>query len=200
MRSAGCEGDNARRQPACSPLRASVISRESPASTCPCIQRVNRWNVPASMFVPALVVGDDRTDLFDQGRAGRFDRDTKQHRSRRIFDEASHAACLLRPRGGLRDERTCEHQQTYRYETYSGHICLHGVAGCGKAEQLATPLQVRAGIIADGCDVSQPPGSIPHRGLSYGDRRPFVLAGLRRRVTSAAAPAIPEKHAEFDLV
>ena len=47
--------------------------------------------------VSTFTVGGDRTDLFNQGWAGRFDCDAWHRQTRRVAHHARNATCLLRP-------------------------------------------------------------------------------------------------------
>ena len=56
-------------------------------------------------LIEALAVGDHGANLFDQGRAGRFDRDAGQYRARRVFHHTRDAAL---------GERGCGNQQAQK--------------------------------------------------------------------------------------
>ena len=96
-----------------SPSRLTVLN---PAS-----EKVTVYGPGLQVHDPVLAVGgsDDRTRFFNQRRAGRLDRHTREHGTRGILDHARNGG--LRPR-----RRGNQHDQSEGEQPANGGLFSHG--------------------------------------------------------------------------
>src|SRR4029077_1122425 len=76
--------------------------------------------------VLARAIGDGRTGLLDERRTGGFNRHTRQHAARRVFDDAGDAGLCERGTGKEEEERPDGKQTRDSKNSHTGNLAKSG--------------------------------------------------------------------------